>query len=92
MFLCLCVSHIKLTPLSIVSGQMWRLGVSVIKSISRNQYLTELALYNCSKKDRVFQDVLSGLTPDLRIRFTTAVRPDDVGCTFPCIRLAPTEY
>ena len=64
-----------------------------MKSIAKNQTIAEFVLYNRDERDGVLLDMLGGLTPDQRTRYTTGEYTNEYGYTFPCIHLSASgEY
>ena len=72
---------------------MLKFGLSVLKSIAKNQTIEEFVLYNWDETDSVLHNMLGVLTPDQRTRYRTGEYTDECGDTYPCIRLsASCEY
>ena len=72
---------------------MLTFGLSVLKTIAKNQTIEEFVLYDKGKRDSVIHDMLDRLTPDQRVRFTTGEYTDERHGTFPCIHLSASgEY
>ena len=72
---------------------MLTFGLSVLKSIAKNQTIEEFVLYSMGERDSVLHDMLGRLTPDQRTRLTTGKYTHKYGGTFPCIRLSASgEY
>ena len=72
---------------------MLTFGLSVLKTIAKNQTIEEFVLYDQNRRDSVFRDMLDRLTPDQRVRFTTGEYTNENQYTFPCIHLSASgEY
>ena len=71
-------------------------GLSVLKSIAKNQTIEEFVLYNRDIENsdkRDLHEMLGKLTTDQRTRYTTGEYTNEYGDTFPCIRLSASgEY
>ena len=71
---------------------MLTFGLSVIKSLAKNQTIEEFVLYikdieDSNKRDRVLHDMLGRLPPDQRTKFTTGEYTEH-GRPCLCIRLS----
>ena len=72
---------------------MLTFGLSVLKSIAKNQTIEEFVLYNEDERDSVLHDMLGELTPDQRTRYTTGEYTNEFDGPYPCIRLSASgEY
>ena len=70
---------------------MVRIGLSVLKSLSKLHNIAEFVLYDLGKREHLFQDMLSRLPPIERDMFTTGEYTDEYGLTYPCICLSPSS-
>ena len=72
---------------------MLTFGLSVLKTIAKNQTIEEFVLCDEGRRDSVFRNMLDRLTPDQRLRFTTGEYTDENYPTLPCIHLSASgEY
>ena len=76
---------------------MFTFGLSVIKSLAKNQTIEEFVLYNediedSNKRYSVLHDMLGELPSDQRTRYTTGEYTGGYD-TYPCIRFSASgEY
>ena len=69
-----------------------RLGMSVLKVLSKQHNIVEFVMYDCNGRKHLLQDILSRLPPDERDMFTTGEYIEH-GNTYHCICLSPSsEY
>ena len=67
--------------------------MSVLKVLSKQHNIAEFVLYDWDGRERLLQDMLSGLPPDERDMFITGEYTDEYRYIYPCIRLSPSsEY
>ena len=73
---------------------MLTFGLSVLKTIAKNQTIEEFVLYDQDgRRDSVFRDMLDRLTPDQRVRFTAGEYTEELYSALPCIHLSASgEY